>query len=264
MSVFSFEDDDLDVTSLMAAAGEDNDDEIVDQFESNAKVEEKDKQDNTPKEKASQQPQKDKTNEREIGTLGSETPVNVKDEIVKEEEVVSGSHKDTSTHSFTAAPRRNESVSFPNVIKEQDMIDETTKIIKVLDVLRTFNNDTKSVVTQFIFNSNDVPTDEASIVVKALSVDNILVRTMENIRASATEQDRVERVYYLLELPDNELNELGSTVGRLSSEEQENEIDKVRGNRIHLTKAVEKAINNLDSNVVKYVAATEQLLEAAK
>lgn len=147
----------------------------------------------------------------------------------------------------------------PIIRKESDLIEEASKIIRVLDVYRGFSADVKGVVTQFVYNDNEVDIDdEATLVVKVIGADSMLGRTMSNFRESASQKDRVERVFFILRLPEDELESLGSLTTTLTGVEFENVKD-----RIGFSKDVEAAIDTLDSKIVQYVQATEILLNSA-
>ena len=118
----------------------------------------------------------------------------------------------------------------------------------------------KNIVAQFVYNDNDVDiTDEAQIVVKVLNADEMLAKTMTNLKETASQKDRVERVFYILRLEQNELKTLGSLVSTLT----ENNINSASDN-IGFARELEAAIEKLDPKIIQYVAATESVLKAAR
>lgn len=140
---------------------------------------------------------------------------------------------------------------------EAEEVSEINKVIKVLDTYRKLNNDVRNVVSQFV--DNDDMSDESTLVVKVLRADPMLSQTMAALRDSASQNDRVERVFYILRLETKLLYNLGTLVETLTEEDIENKEDK-----IGYSKNVEKAINDLDKKVIDYVSATQSVLSAAE
>lgn len=140
---------------------------------------------------------------------------------------------------------------------EAEEVGEISKIIKVLDTYRKLNSDIKNVVAQFV-DCEDM-NDESTLVVKVLRADPMLSQTMAALRDSASQNDRVERVFYILRLGEKLLYNLGSLVETLQEENIKNKEDK-----IEYSKNVEEAINNLDKKIIDYVSATQSVLSAAE
>lgn len=160
---------------------------------------------------------------------------------------------------FNNEPENSFTPHRPIIRKEAEMIEETKKIIRVLDVYREFSDDVKNIVAQFVYNDNDVDiTNEAQLVVKVLNADEMLAKTMTNLKETASQKDRVERVFYILRLEQNELKTLGSLVSTLT----ENNISSASDN-IGFARELEAAIEKLDPKIIQYVVATESVLKAA-
>ena len=134
-------------------------------------------------------------------------------------------------------------------------------MIRVLDAYRALTAIEKSVAAQFVLNSTDVDTsNEPEIVVKVINSDVMLGITMKNIREMASEKDRVERVFMVLRLPDDQLDSLGEIIQSVSDSKFETTL---RSDRIGFAKEVEAAIDSLENDIVAYISATEGVLAAA-
>lgn len=145
--------------------------------------------------------------------------------------------------------------------RESDQIADADRVIRVLDAYRALTASEKSVAAQFVLNSTDVDTsNEPEIVVKVINSDAMLGITMRNIREMASEKDRVERVFMVLRLPDDQLDSLGEIVQSVSDSKFETTL---RSDRIGFAKEVEAAIDSLENDIVSYISATEGVLAAA-
>lgn len=145
--------------------------------------------------------------------------------------------------------------------RESDQIADADRVIRVLDAYRALTASEKSVAAQFVLNSTDVDTsNEPEIVVKVINSDAMLGITMKNIREMASEKDRVERVFMVLRLPDDQLDSLGEIIQSVSDSKFETTL---RSDRIGFAKEVEAAIDSLENDIVSYISATEGVLAAA-
>lgn len=166
------------------------------------------------------------------------------------------------------SPTVNESSSSASSVKpgihfkrESDQIADADRVIRVLDAYRALTASEKSVAAQFVLNSTDVDTsNEPEIVVKVINSDAMLGITMKNIREMASEKDRVERVFMVLRLPDDQLDSLGEIIQSVSDSKFETTL---RSDRIGFAKEVEAAIDSLENDIVSYISATEGVLAAA-
>ena len=166
------------------------------------------------------------------------------------------------------SPTVNESSSSASSVKpgihfkrESDQIADADRVIRVLDAYRALTAIEKSVAAQFVLNSTDVDTsNEPEIVVKVINSDAMLGITMKNIREMASEKDRVERVFMVLRLPDDQLDSLGEIIQSVSDSKFETTL---RSDRIGFAKEVEAAIDGLENDIVSYISATEGVLAAA-
>lgn len=145
-----------------------------------------------------------------------------------------------------------------NIRTDKEDIAEAKKIINILDTYRKLQSETKNVVSQFICEDEDDLQDESILVVRTLRAEPMLYNTMTALRESASETDRVERVFYVLRLENDVLYDLGELVGTLIESEIEN-----RENKIEYSKKLEEAINGLDRKIIDYVSATQSVLAAA-
>lgn len=180
-------------------------------------------------------------------------------ETVEEPEIVPEFREENPAPPQEPAARYEQAPSIRRVTikSEAEEIGEISKIIKVLDTYRELNSDIKNVVAQFV-DCEDM-NDESTLVVKVLRADPMLSQTMAALRDSASQNDRVERVFYILRLGEKLLYNLGSLVETLQEENIKNKEDK-----IEYSKNVEEAINNLDKKIIDYVSATQSVLSAAE
>lgn len=166
------------------------------------------------------------------------------------------------------SPAMNEPSSSASSVKpgihfkrESDQIADADRVIRVLDAYRALTAIEKSVAAQFVLNSTDVDTsNEPEIVVKVINSDAMLGITMKNIREMASEKNRVERVFMVLRLPDDQLDSLGEIIQSVSDSKFETTL---RSDRIGFAKEVEAAIDSLENDIVSYISATEGVLAAA-
>lgn len=145
---------------------------------------------------------------------------------------------------------------------EDDSIREIQKAIRILDTYRQLSRDDKEAAIQFICvdSENIDPSDEATLVVKAMYADPMLKKTMKSLRTAASQEDRVERVFYILKLPDAELFVLGDLVDKLI---ENSGLDK-SNDRIDYSKKLENCINRIDNRFIQYVISAESVLSAAE
>lgn len=181
-----------------------------------------------------------------------------------EEEIkpVPGYGVSTEQDSGRHESKQNDEKSFAKVSirKESEYVEETQRIIAALDTYREIDKESRAIVSQFIHNDSDAdPEDEATLVVKALRADPMLEKTMVALQEAATEKDRVQRVFYVLELPQDVLYSLGDLVGTFIGEEISQSLEKIPFSRL-----VENGINGLDEKIISYVSATRNVLEAAR
>ena len=152
---------------------------------------------------------------------------------------------------------QNSSKKF-NIPTEKDDIESVRKTIRILDAYRKLNS--KTIVAQLIYNENDVdPQDEAALVVRVLRADPMLGRMMTVLRESASEKDRVERVFYILNTDENVLRYLGNFLETVSDVNFDQSQD-----HIAFAKEVERTIEGLDSKIVQHVADAQSVLVAAE
>lgn len=186
-----------------------------------------------------------------------EEELKTSEEISQIEEEQSNNRKTEET--ITNHPN-TESFAKVSIRKESEYIEEATRIIAALDTYRAIDSESRSIVAQFIYNDNEVdPDDESTLVVKALRADPMLEKTMVALQDSATEKDRVLRVFYILELPQDVLYSLGDLVGTFTNKEIPQNLEK-----IPFSKLVEEGVEGLDDKIISYVTATRNVLEAAR
>lgn len=172
--------------------------------------------------------------------------------------VPSGNESPTVNESSSSASSVKPGIHFK---RESDQIADADRVIRVLDAYRALTAIEKSVAAQFVLNSTDVDTsNEPEIVVKVINSDAMLGITMKNIREMASEKDRVERVFMVLRLPDDQLDSLGEIIQSVSDSKFETTL---RLDRIGFAKEVEAAIDSLENDIVSYISATEGVLAAA-
>lgn len=144
-----------------------------------------------------------------------------------------------------------------NIPSETDQIDFAMRVISVIDTFRALKSDEKAVVEQIITNDDKTTGDESRIAIKAINADPMLSITMKNFR-EAKESEAVERAFYVISLPENNLYSLGNMASAFTNEYIEESLDKIE----YARKLVD-AIAKLDNNAVKYITSTESVLAAA-
>lgn len=133
------------------------------------------------------------------------------------------------------------------------------KIIKTLDAYRGLSNNSKSVASQFICGDSEVDSqDEAVIVSKALNCDVSKGVAMKHLVTAYQERERVERLFYLLQISGNELSGLGKLVEMFEDTQEFTYNDTIK-----LAKEIESCIDKFDASIVEYVADTQKVLSAA-
>lgn len=193
-------------------------------------------------------------------TYGNQQYVNSPDEPEQFAQplVPAGNESPTVNESSSSASSVKPGIHFK---RESDQIADADRVIRVLDAYRALTAIEKSVAAQFVLNSTDVDTsNEPDIVVKVINSDAMLGITMKNIREMASEKDRVERVFMVLRLPDDQLDSLGEIIQSVSDSKFETTL---RSDRIGFAKEVEAAIDSLENDIVSYISATEGVLAAA-
>lgn len=171
---------------------------------------------------------------------------------------ISSNYNTPAVVSPTPAPVEQTASRRFGISTEAEDIRSVQKTIRILDAYRKLNS--KSIVAQLIYNENDVdPNDEAALVVKVLRADPMLGRMMTVLRESASEKDRVERVFYILNTDHDVLKYLGSFLETVS-EDTFNDTQ----NHIAFAKELERTINQLDSKIVQHVADAQSVLVAAE
>lgn len=151
--------------------------------------------------------------------------------------------------------------SKPAFRKESDFIAETRKVIRVLDVYRGLTDDEKNMAMQLVFESSDIDiNNESELIVKVITADPMIYKTVANLENAAKERNRVSRVFYILRLPTNELHSLGSLVQSLSAQD----IEYNQSDNIGFSESIEAEIDKIETSVINLIAATQTLLGAAE
>lgn len=164
------------------------------------------------------------------------------------------------THTEPEPILNTQKVHRMDIRTEAQDIQQAKTIINVLDTYRRLQNSSKSVVAQFIYNTNEVDiSDEAAIVIRVMNMDSMFNTVMGALKDAASETDRLERVFYILKLDQNTLFKLGERVESITGEALSEKNDKIA-----YAKELERSINNLDANVIQYVTDTQTLLASAQ
>lgn len=158
----------------------------------------------------------------------------------------------------------NDSVIYNNrkisVRTQKQEISDARTIIHVLDVYRALPESHKSIIAQFINMEEELdPDDEASVVISSIRADDMHYKTMSNLRSAIEEKDRIERVFFILDLPEYEIRKLGDLISSFSDDPIENDKSSMR-----YAKSLEQKVNELDSNIIQYVVEAQEVLEATR
>lgn len=135
----------------------------------------------------------------------------------------------------------------------------TGRIIKILDAYRDLDADMRFMVAQYIYNSSEVDAeDEAALVVQVLNADPTIKRTMVEFRKAVEQKERLDRVFFLLELPRDVRINLGSLVGTISGERLSG---NNRGDNSYV-RELEDRIHQLDTSEIDYVIYAQGVMTA--
>lgn len=144
-----------------------------------------------------------------------------------------------------------------HIPSENDQISIAKKTIRIVDAYRALNDEVRMVASQFITSSDEIITDEATLVVKVLNADPMLGTVMKALR-EAKNLDPVERVFYVIDLRDDVLHSLGDLVKAFTDVEFDTSASK-----INYARNLVREIDQLESHAVNYVESTESILAAA-
>lgn len=146
-----------------------------------------------------------------------------------------------------------------NIPSEADKIAEVNRVVHVLDVYRNLSPaDVKDSVYALMTLDNEPPESEAQVIVKAMNAEPLLFKTIRAL-SEAKNTDPVERVFYILELPDEVFYNLGNMAIVFTDDDP---IEKNQSKTAFARKLV-PIIESLEDNVMAVVSAAEKVLEAA-
>lgn len=140
-------------------------------------------------------------------------------------------------------------------------LDETSKIIAILDTYRSLTTEEKLVSAQLITNSDVDLQDkqiEAKLIIATLGLKNILEKTIKTL-LEAKKLDPVERAFYVIDLDDEVLYPLGSLVSAFFDKE----IEPAK-TRINYSRELVSLIEELTNETIDFIKATEKILDSAK
>ena len=144
------------------------------------------------------------------------------------------------------------------VPSEAEQITDVTRTVAILDAYRSLSAEEKAVTVQFVTTGEMDSADDATVVVKVLNADPMLVTTMRALR-EAYEHDLVERAFYAMSLETKTLHSLGSLVAVFSDKDyQESQ------SNLDYSRQVVADIANLGDREISFVKATESVLAAAE
>lgn len=152
-------------------------------------------------------------------------------------------------------PGRRSGMKVPT---EQDQVQATARVIRVLDTYRHLNADEKMVAVQFVTAGELQEAEDELVVVKVLNVDPQLSESMRALR-EAWESEPVERAFYVMALSDVTLHSLGDLVSMFTGETTNHSSP-----RLAYSRSVVAAISTIDEKQIAFVKATERLLFAAE
>lgn len=141
-------------------------------------------------------------------------------------------------------------------VKGAFTLDSLRRVLKVLEIYRELPKIHQEVVSKFVANGT-VLEDEAKIVLAVLESDDALARTMKNLKR-AKDFEPVDRSFFVMELNEIQLNDLGELVSVFS------EIDYSRNYPRHKNgKNIVRAVEALTPEMMGYVDSTEKVLSVA-
>lgn len=145
-----------------------------------------------------------------------------------------------------------------HVPSEAEQVEDTARVIRILDVYRQLSNEEKAVALQFVTDGALSKAEDAVLVVKVLNADPMLAATMRALR-EAYECEAVERAFYAMALDTKTLHSLGSLVSVFSGQDYDESLPNLAYSR-----AVVAAIAGLGEREISFVKATESVLAAAE
>lgn len=146
-----------------------------------------------------------------------------------------------------------------HVPSEAEKIEEVNRIVHILNVYRDLSPaEVRNSVFSLITMENTEPESEAQVIVKTMNSKPLLYETIRAL-SEAKNTDPVERVFYILELPDEVFYNLGEMAIVFTDD------DPIPRNqpKTAYARVLVPIIDGLDENVMSIVEATEKLLEAA-
>lgn len=146
-----------------------------------------------------------------------------------------------------------------NIPSESDQIQDVQRIVEILDVYRSLKpGEMKDQVYSLITMDNEPPESEAQVVVKALRAQPLLFETIRALR-EAKNTDPVERVFYVLELPEDVFYNLGIMAIVFTDQDPINE----QQTKTNYARQLVQIIESLEGHVMSVVENTESVLRAA-
>lgn len=186
--------------------------------------------------------------------------VDLEKQNTEEVKTITSNNNNSVQPQYYASDDHNEQkrprVIMPNI---EDSINNVNQIINILDAYRKLTDNEKNVAGQFI-TGGEVVSSESEFIVKVINVDRMLPITMKAL-GEAKHRDPVERAFYVIELDNDILYNLGSLVSVFMPEGQE---PKPSNSNTQYAREVVRCIDALSSEDMRYIEATELVLRASE
>lgn len=157
--------------------------------------------------------------------------------------------------SVSMAPPQRGRVHVPS---EAEQVSSVARTVAILDAYRALSAEEKAVTVQFVTTGQLDSADDATVVVKVLNADPMLVTTMRSLR-EAYECDPVARAFYAMGLDTKTLHSLGSLVSVFSDKDYDETLTN-----LDYSRRVVEDIAQLGDREIGFVKATESVLAAAE
>lgn len=147
----------------------------------------------------------------------------------------------------------------PKSMPKTDQVELAKRIIATVDAYRSLTKESKDVVAQLLApTSAEFSQDEGIIAIRAIYAESIQESTQKAL-IEAKNSSPVDRVFYILGLPNNVLHYLGELVQAYSGVEM-----PVNAGELQFAKVVVDAIEGLGDEPIIYAEAMAKVLSAAQ
>jgi hypothetical protein len=141
---------------------------------------------------------------------------------------------------------------------EDELEQDTSRIIRVLDAYRDLSSEEREVALQFISNGQAEGVTDSKAVVKVINADQMLLKTMSSM-CEVYELAPVDRAFYVMALDSKTLHMLGDLVSVFTQSDY-----NTKQSNLQFAKEVVSGIEQVGDREISYVKATESLLSASR